>query len=125
MRLEGDRNRLYRLLPRALHNLAKNVGVGAMHTVKVANAHQRRTEASGNVFEFVKNIHFVFRRKLAWPSALARLNLKLQFQPVIGKPDVGRQLSVGGRVRQFVGDMCKERSLWFEPLHDLQRVLYR
>jgi hypothetical protein len=29
-----------------------------MHAVKVAHAQQRRTEAGGNVLEFVKNLHY-------------------------------------------------------------------
>jgi hypothetical protein len=33
------------------------VAVRAMDTVKIADAHQRRPEANGNILEFVKDLH--------------------------------------------------------------------
>ena len=57
MGLEGDCHRLGALLPRAAHDLLQHVAVGAMHAVKVPDAHQRRAEAGGNILEFVEDLH--------------------------------------------------------------------
>jgi hypothetical protein len=42
---------------RALHNFAENKPVRAMNAVEVADTNDRRPEISGNVFEFVEDLH--------------------------------------------------------------------
>jgi hypothetical protein len=57
MRLERDRNRAAGLGFRPFHDVRQNSAMGAMHAVKVADADYAGSEASWDLFEFVKNMH--------------------------------------------------------------------
>ena len=57
MGFESNRHRPGALLSRATHDFLEHMTVSSMHAVKVADAHQRRPKGSGNILEFVEDLH--------------------------------------------------------------------
>jgi len=64
MRFESNRRRPDTLRSRASHDFVEHMTVSSMHAVKIADAHQRRPKASGNILEFAEDLHLKsFNRK--------------------------------------------------------------
>src|ERR1700687_5880948 len=82
MRLKRYGNSLGSARPSPGNDLAQYVRMRAMHSVKVADADQRRAEVGGNVFEFVENLHRNDKRRRTSDLGLWTSDLRLWLQAV-------------------------------------------
>src|SRR6267154_3420717 len=116
--------------------------MGAMHAIEISHADNGWPKAAWNILEFGKNLHKRYksasvgtaaqacpeRSRRGCPARLAEpswsLNLKLQLHPIVRKPHILRQSSIGLLMRQIMTNMGKERPPRLQPLHRRQRMLH-
>ena len=86
---------------RALNNIPQHMAMGAMNSVKVAHADQRRSKVFWDVCELVKDFHPAGRLKSQIPVSSRR-----------SKAARWGEVVVRGFMRQIVCDMSEKCALW-------------